>query len=95
MSYAFFLNRELEIIAPNSDTIGGQPPLYSLFDIYIRYFFLFKNLMDFLTILPYYVFFGLKSGNSSVVVFLRVFRLVKVIRLYKGSSRRVSEVFLF
>ena len=81
------LCRELEIIPKDSEDPDDHPAAnYSLFETYFRYIFAFRNIVDLITILPYYIFFGLRSRGSSAIVFLRVFRLLKIVRIIKGWS---------
>ena len=80
----FLRHRDLELVSANNDVEDKEIPEYSLAEKIVRYFFAFKNLMDLLTILPFYIFLGVKGPHTSATVFLRVFRLLKIVRLYKG-----------
>ena len=59
----------------------------SIASIYFNYVLKFKNLVDLLTILPYYAMLDATHTNKNATLFLRVFRFIKLIRIIKGLSR--------
>ena len=86
--YLFHHTRDLDII--DNDWDGGtddEPPVYSLFGHYFRYFMSLKNVADLVTIVPYFVLLGMHGKSRGVTLFLRVFRIGRVVRIYKGTNR--------
>ena len=72
------------------DWDGGksdEPPVYSLRGHYFRYFMQLKNIADLLTFLPVFVVMAIHGHNKAATNFLRVFRMFRVIRIYKGINR--------
>ena len=78
------LYRDLEIIPSSWDGWNGNPPVYPLYEHYLRYVFALKNILDLATLLPYY-FQSMGEGAAGGAVFLRVFRLLKIVRILKGA----------
>lgn len=68
-----------------SGTAQDAPPVFPLYEHYFYYIINFRNLTDLITVLPYYIGLGGKSG--SITVFLRIFRLVKIVRIFSGLLR--------
>ena len=74
--------RVLDIIP--SDWIGSPtapPPVYPMWEHYARYVFSFRNVVDLICIVPYYVSLRHGSRGAAGVVFLRIFRLLRVFKI--------------
>ena len=82
------LCRDLGIIS--NSWIGSttdKPPVYNIVEHYLRYIFLFKNLVDLITILPYCISLETSGQQHSFLVFLRVFRVIRVLKFFEGLKK--------
>jgi len=74
---------------------GGLPedirafPKYSFWYAPIRYLFLSKNIIDFLSVVPYYITL---AGSGVSLAFIRVLRLVRILRAFKLKGGGVMRV---
>lgn len=77
--------RVAEIIPSDWEGTDQDPaPVYPIYEFYFRYVFAFKNVVDLVTIIPFYVGLGSGSGgNTKGATFLRVFRLLRVFKLLR------------
>jgi len=64
-------------------------PKYSFWFAPIRYLFLSKNIIDFLSVVPYYITL---AGSGVSLAFIRVLRLVRILRAFKLKGGGVMRV---
>lgn len=62
-------------------------PVYPIYEHYLRFIFVFRNIVDLVTFLPFWSTFNNRGTNFKGSTFLRIFRLLRMVKLFRSFEQ--------
>lgn len=86
-----YLHREALLVSYDwleKNTIVVKPPVYKLYETYIRYLFSLRTLIDLFIIIPFFASVVLLSPSyADIVTYLRIFRAFYIFRVFSITNK--------